>query len=123
MTKKVLIVDGEPNIVMSLEFLMQKAGFAVAVAYDGAEALIKIAQFNPELILLDAVLPKKSGYEICAAVRADAVRAATKILMLSTRGRPADVAKGLALGADAYVVKPFSTKDLLMQANTLLADA
>lgn len=123
MTKKILIVDDEPNIVLSLEFLMQKAGFEVAVAADGDEALAQIDQFAPDLVLLDVMMPKKSGYEVCEILRADPTRAGLKIVMLTAKGRDTEVAKGLALGADAYVTKPFSTKDLVAQVTALLAAA
>jgi DNA-binding response OmpR family regulator len=120
MTKKILIVDDEPNIVLSLEFLMKKAGFEVAVAKDGEEALAQVARLNPDLVLLDVMMPKKSGYEVCEALRADPARAGMKIVMLTAKGRDTEVAKGMALGADAYVTKPFSTKDLVVQVSDLL---
>jgi DNA-binding response OmpR family regulator len=120
MTKKILIVDDEPNIVMSLEFLMRKAGFEVAVAVDGEDALAQVARLNPDLVLLDVMMPKKSGYEVCEALRADPARAGMKIVMLTAKGRETEVAKGMALGADAYVTKPFSTKDLVAQVSALL---
>jgi DNA-binding response OmpR family regulator len=120
MAKKVLIVDDEPNIVLSLEFLMKKAGFEVAVAGDGEEALRQADKFDPDLVLLDVMMPRKSGYEVCEALRADPARAATKIVMLTAKGRDTEVAKGLALGADAYVTKPFSTKDLVARVSELL---
>ncbi|MBI5784977.1 MAG: response regulator [Rhodocyclales bacterium] len=120
MTKKILIVDDEPNIVMSLEFLMKKAGFEVAVAVDGEEALAQVAKLNPDLVLLDVMMPKKSGYEVCEALRSDPARAAMKIVMLTAKGRDTEVAKGMALGADAYVTKPFSTKELVTQVTSLL---
>ncbi|MBI4998423.1 MAG: response regulator [Rhodocyclales bacterium] len=120
MTKKILIVDDEPNIVMSLEFLMKKAGFEVAVAVDGEDALAQVARLNPDLVLLDVMMPKKSGYEVCEALRADPARAGMKIVMLTAKGRETEVAKGMALGADAYVTKPFSTKDLVAQVVGLL---
>lgn len=120
MAKKVLIVDDEPNIVLSLEFLMKKAGFDVAVAGDGEEALQQVEKFQPDLVLLDVMMPKKSGYEVCEALRADPARAGMKILMLTAKGRDTEVAKGLALGADAYVTKPFSTKDLVARIGDLL---
>lgn len=122
MAKKVLIVDDEPNIVLSLEFLMKKAGFEVAVARDGEEALAQVAAFGPDLVLLDVMMPKKSGYEVCEILRADSSRAGMKIVMLSAKGRDTEVAKGMALGADAYVTKPFSTKDLVAQVAGLLND-
>jgi DNA-binding response OmpR family regulator len=120
MTKKVLIVDDEPNIVLSLEFLMKKAGFEIAVAGDGDEALAQVDKFNPDLVLLDIMMPKKSGYEVCEILRADPARAAMKIVILTAKGRETEVAKGLALGADAYVTKPFSTRDLVARVNELL---
>lgn len=121
MAKKILIVDDEPNIVLSLEFMMKKEGFEVAVANDGDAALDKVASFGPDLLLLDVMMPKKSGYEVCQILRADAANAALKIIMLTAKGRETEVAKGIALGADAYVTKPFSTKDLVAQVKTLLA--
>lgn len=123
MGKKILIVDDEPNIVISLEFLMKKEGFEVAVAVDGDEALAKVASFNPDLVLLDVMMPKKSGYEVCEALRADPVRAGLLIVMLTAKGRDTEVAKGLAIGADAYVTKPFSTKDLVVRVKGMLGVA
>lgn len=120
MSKKVLIVDDEPNIVISLEFLMKKEGFEVAVAVDGDEALAKAASFRPDLILLDVMMPKKSGFEVCEALRADTANETMKIVMLTAKGRETEVAKGLAIGADAYVTKPFSTKDLAVRVKGML---
>ena len=121
MAKKILIVDDEPNIVISLEFLMKKEGFEVAVANDGDEALAKVASFNPDLLLLDVLMPKKSGFEVCEALRADSQRAGLKIVMLTAKGRDTEMAKGLAIGADAYVTKPFSTKELVDKVKEMLA--
>jgi DNA-binding response OmpR family regulator len=121
MAHKILIVDDEPNIVVSLEFLMKKEGFEVAVASDGDEALARVASFAPDLVLLDVMMPKKSGFEVCEALRADPARAGLKIVMLTAKGRDTEVAKGLALGADAYVTKPFSTKDLVARVKEILA--
>lgn len=121
MAHKILIVDDEPNIVISLEFLMKKEGFEVAVANDGEEALAKVASFNPDLMLLDVMMPKKSGFEVCEALRADPERTGLQIVMLTAKGRDTEVAKGLALGADAYVTKPFSTKDLVAKVKEMLA--
>ena len=121
MAHKILIVDDEPNIVLSLEFLLKKEGFDVAVAGDGDEALARVAAFSPDLVLLDVMMPKKSGFEVCEALRADPARAALKVVMLTAKGRDTEVAKGLALGADAYVTKPFSTKDLVARVKEILA--
>ena len=123
MSKKILIVDDEPNIVISLEFLMKKEGFQVAVAVDGEEALAKVASFAPDLLLLDVMMPKKSGFEVCESLRADPANATLKIVMLTAKGRETEVAKGLAIGADAYVTKPFSTKDLVVRVRELLGSA
>jgi DNA-binding response OmpR family regulator len=121
MSKRILIVDDEPNIVLSLEFMMKKEGFEVAIAGDGDAVLEKVVAFAPDLVLLDVMMPKKSGYEVCQILRADPAHAALKIIMLSAKGRETEVAKGVALGADAYVTKPFSTKDLVAQVKALLA--
>ena len=120
MSKKILIVDDEPNIVISLEFLMKKEGFQIAVATDGEDALAKVASFSPDLILLDVMMPKKSGFEVCEALRSDAANNEMKIVMLTAKGRETEVAKGLAIGANAYVTKPFSTKELLGKVKGML---
>ena len=123
MAHKILIVDDEPNIIISLEFLMKKEGFEVAVAVDGDEALAKVASFGPDLILLDVMMPKKSGFEVCEALRADPSNAGLQIVMLTAKGRDTEVAKGLAIGADAYVTKPFSTKELVAKVKSMLGAA
>lgn len=120
MSHKILIADDEPNIVISLEFLMKREGFQVAVANDGEEALAKVDSFKPDLLLLDVMMPKKSGYEVCEALRADPSRAGLRIVMLTAKGRETEVAKGLAIGADAYITKPFSTKDLVAKVKEML---
>jgi DNA-binding response OmpR family regulator len=120
MSKKVLIADDEANIVTSLEFLMEQCGFDVRVAGNGREALELVASFRPDLVLLDVMMPEKNGYEVCQAVRADPALADTKIVMLSAKGRDIEVAKGLELGADAYVTKPFSTRELMAKVKEML---
>lgn len=114
MTKKILIVDDEPNIVISLEYLLKREGFQVAVANDGEAALEQVAGFQPDMVLLDVMMPKKSGYEVCQQLRGDPAHAGLKIIMLTAKGRDMEVAKGMALGANAYVTKPFSTRDLMV---------
>ena len=121
MTHKVLIVDDEPNIVMSLEFLLRKEGFQIDSAGDGDMALDKVRSFAPDLVLLDVMMPKKSGFEVCEILRADASLANLRIIMLTAKGRDTEQAKGLALGADAYLLKPFSTKDLVAKIREILA--
>ena len=120
MPRKVLIVDDEPNIVVSLQFLMKKAGFDTAVARDGDEALTEVERFRPDLVLLDVMMPRHSGYEVCQRMRSRADWRHIKIVMLSAKGREAEVTKGLALGADAYVTKPFSTSELVDTVTRLL---
>mgnify|MGYP003385698459 CR=1 FL=1 len=120
MTRKILIADDEPNIVISLEYLMKREGYAVVVARDGQEALDMLAREKPDLVLLDVMMPHKSGFEVCQAVRASETLRSTKILMLTAKGRDTDVAKGLALGADAYMTKPFSTRELVQKVAEML---
>ncbi len=120
MAKRVLIADDEPNIVMSLEFLMEQAGFEVKVAASGQEALDLAASFRPDLVLLDVMFPVKSGYEVCQRLKSDPATRAIKVVMLSAKGRDVEVAKGLELGADAYVVKPFSTRELVAKVRDML---
>jgi DNA-binding response OmpR family regulator len=123
MAKKILIADDEPNIVISLEFLMQRNGYEVKTAGDGDAALRLVTEFRPDLILLDIMLPLKSGYEVCQKIRENPDVSATKVVMITAKGRDIEVAKGLALGADAYITEPFSTQDLLDQVKRLLSEA
>ncbi len=123
MPKKILIVDDEPNIVASLEYLMKKEGYEIAVATDGDAALSMAEQFHPDLMLLDVTMPKKSGFDVCETLRADAGFNDVRIVMLSAKCRDSDIAKGTGLGADAYLAKPFSTKDLVAKVKSLLASA
>ena len=120
MNKKILIADDEQNIVISLEFLMKLEGFEVAIANDGEEAVQRIRADQPDLVLLDVMMPKKSGFEVCQEIKADPALASVRILMLTAKGRDTEVAKGLALGADAYMTKPFSTKELVEKVRSLL---
>lgn len=122
MAKKILIVDDDPNIVISLEFLMKREGFDVAVAMDGEAALQSIAEHAPDLVLLDIMMPKKDGYEVCQQIRATPAWDKVKVVMVTAKGRDTERSKGLAMGADAYVTKPFSTKDLAQQVRQLLGD-
>ncbi len=121
MTHKILIVDDEPNIVMSLEFLLKKEGFVIETAGDGDAALEKVRSFLPDLILLDVMMPKKSGFEVCEVLRSDSALNHIRIIMLTAKGRETEQAKGLALGANAYMLKPFSTKDLVAKIRELLS--
>ena len=123
MSKRILIVDDEPNIVVSLEFLMKREGFEVAVAADGEAALRSVEEKKPDLVLLDIMLPKKNGFEVCQTIRANPEWQSIKVVMLTAKGRDTEVAKGTALGADAYMTKPFSTKDLIAQVRQILGIA
>ena len=120
MSKKVLIVDDEVNIVISLEFLMEQAGYTVEVARSGDEALAKVAEFRPDLILLDVMLPGINGFDICQRIRQTPAWQHMKVVMLTAKGREVEITKGLALGADAYITKPFSTKALLAEVESQL---
>ena len=121
--KSILIADDEPNIVISLEYLLQREGYGVVVARDGQEALDAIAAAPFDLVLLDVMLPKVSGFEVCQTIRENPALAGMRIVMLTAKGRDVEMSKGIALGADAYVTKPFSTKELLAQIRTQLGDA
>jgi two-component system, OmpR family, alkaline phosphatase synthesis response regulator PhoP len=117
---KILIADDEPNILISLEFLMKREGFEVVLARDGQEALDAIKRERPALVLLDVMMPIKTGFDVCSEVRASEALSNTLIVMLTAKGRDTDVAKGLALGANAYMTKPFSTKELVQKVRELL---
>ncbi|MCB0260273.1 MAG: response regulator [Calditrichaeota bacterium] len=123
MPDKVLIVDDEPNIVISLEFLMQQAGYEIAVARDGQQALDALDSFRPDLVLLDVMLPHKTGFEICQMIRESSAWRDIKIVMLTAKGRDVDITKGMELGADAYVTKPFATKELVDKVREVLEKA
>lgn len=110
--RRVLIAEDEESILASLEFVVRGAGHDVRLARDGEQAIAALGAYRPDLVLLDLMLPKASGLEVCRAVRADPALAATKVLMLTARGGSNDVSRGLSAGADAYMVKPFSTREL-----------
>lgn len=120
MAKRVLVVDDEPNIVLSLEFLMRRAGFDVQIARTGGEALKALEGEPPDLMLLDVMMPEVDGYEVCERIRARPEWNKTKIVMLTARGRESERERGLALGADAYVTKPFSTRELVDRVKRML---
>ncbi len=120
MSLKILVADDEPNIVISLEYLLKREGYTVVIARDGQEAIDAITREQPDLVLLDVMMPKKTGFEVCQEVRANDALQATKILMLTAKGRDTDVTKGLGLGADAYMTKPFSTRELVLKVAQML---
>ena len=122
MAKKVLIVDDEPNIVAALDYLLQRSGYEVRIAANGEEALRQVETFGPDLVLLDVMMPQRSGYDVCQRIRERPEWSSIKIVILSAKGRDAEVSKGLALGADLYVTKPFSNAELVAQIGRLLGE-
>ena len=123
MSDTILIADDEPNILISLEFLLKRAGYTVSLERDGVEALAAIQAQRPALVLLDVMMPGKTGFEVCQAVRADDGLNGVRILMLTAKGRDTDIAKGSAMGADAYMIKPFSTRELVQKVAEMLEGA
>ncbi len=119
--RKVLIVDDEPNIVTALEFLLRRSGYDVRLATNGAEALQQVDAYRPDVVLLDVMMPVKSGYEVCQRMRERPDLANVRIVMLSAKGSEAEVNKGLSLGADLYITKPFSTQELVATIDRLFA--
>ncbi|MFO7667288.1 MAG: response regulator [Desulfobacterales bacterium] len=120
MSEKILIADDEQSIVVPLEFLMQQKGYQVMAAYNGEEAIEKIISFNPDLILLDIMLPIIDGFEVCQMIRSNPNWKDIKIIFVSAMGREVDIAKGLALGADAYITKPFANAEIIQKVREVL---
>jgi DNA-binding response OmpR family regulator len=121
MSKRILIVDDEPNIVISLEFLMMREGHEVHVARDGEAGLVAVRDHRPDLVVLDVMMPKLDGFAVLESIRSDPELTHTRVLMLTAKGREAEREKGLTLGADAYMPKPFSTRELVDKVKELLA--
>ncbi|GAB4470051.1 MAG: response regulator [Burkholderiaceae bacterium] len=119
--RKVLIADDEPNIVTALEFLLKRAGYDVRTAANGEEALALVESYGPDLVLIDIMMPGKSGYEVCQRMRERPEWRHIKIVMVTAKGREAEISKGMSLGADLYVTKPFSTQELIAAVDRLLA--
>ncbi len=117
---KILIVDDEPNIVLSLDYLVRKKGFTPFIARNGSEALAIAEKEKPNLVVLDIMMPDIDGYEVCKQIKANASLEHTKIIFLSAKSRQEDIDKGLAMGADQYVTKPFSTKQIMQEIINLL---
>jgi two-component system alkaline phosphatase synthesis response regulator PhoP len=120
MKQRVLIADDEPNIVVSLEFLMEQSGYEIRTVSNGDDALRVAREFRPHLMILDIMLPLKNGFEVCQVIRESPELNPLKIILLTAKGRETEVAKGLALGADAYITKPFATRELLEAVKRLL---
>ena len=113
MTQSILVADDEPSILLSLQFLLQKAGYEVRLAHNGEEVIQAVEQSTPDLLLLDAMMPQRDGYDVCQTIRADPRWAKLPIIMLTAKSRDVERQKGMALGATDYVTKPFSTRDLV----------
>jgi len=118
--KQILIVDDEPNIVVPLQFLMEQNGYSVLVAHSGEEAIESVSKYLPDLILLDIMLPGIDGYEVCEIVRLNPAWRGIKIIFLTAKGREVDIAKGMVLGADEYITKPFSNQLIIDTVKELL---
>ena len=123
MTKEILIVDDETNAVVPIQFLMEQQGYRVMIAERGEDALDLIYQYKPDLVLLDIMLPGIDGYEVCEIVRLDPNFRNVKIIFLTALGREVEIARGLALGADAYITKPYSNDELVTKVKELLEES
>lgn len=120
MKPKILIVDDEPSIVMTLEFSLKKKNFEVYIARDGNEAMFVMENVHPDAVLLDIMMPNIDGYETLSFIKNNPVYKNTKIIIISAKDKPADIEKGLALGADRYIIKPFALKKVITDINELL---
>ncbi len=120
MSKRILVVDDEPNIVLSLEFLMTQAGYEVSTAADGETALQSIEAAPPDVVLLDVNIPKRNGYEVCEIIKANPSWERVRVVMITAKGRDVEREKGLALGADDYIIKPFSTREVVAKIAEVL---
>ncbi|HKO07614.1 MAG TPA: response regulator [Alphaproteobacteria bacterium] len=120
MSASILVADDEPNIVLSLEFLLKQAGFRVRTVSDGEAALAAIAQEPPDLVLLDVMIPGRDGYAVCQEIRGNPAWRGMRIIMLTAKGGEIQREKGLSLGADEYVTKPFSTRELVERIRRML---
>jgi len=121
MSKRILIVDDEPNIFISLEFLMMREGHEVHVARDGEAGLVAVRDQRPDLVVLDVMMPKLDGFSVLASIRSDPALAQTRVLMLTAKDREAECETELDLGANAYMTKPFSPRELVDKVKELLA--
>lgn len=119
MTKTVLIVEDETNIAESLSFLLQREGFDVQTVSDGALALDRASYLEPDVMILDVMLPNVSGFDVLRGVRAHTALHATPVMMLTAKGQERDREQALTLGADVFVTKPFSNADLVAEARRL----
>ena len=121
MPASILVADDEPNIVLSLEFILKQAGYRVRVVSDGEAALAAVGEEPPDLLVLDAMMPRRDGFDVCGTIRANPAWGDMRILMLTAKGSDAERSKGLALGADDYLSKPFSNREVVERVRQLLA--
>lgn len=121
MKPRILIADDESSIVMALEFLFRQQGYDVETVSDGGAVIERIRASRPDLVVLDVMLPNRSGFDLCRSLRADPGTAAVRIVMLTAKGQRAEADAGLAAGADAYITKPFGTRELIDTVRALLA--
>ncbi|TLN21984.1 response regulator [bacterium] len=115
---RVLVVDDEPNILLSLEFILEEEGFEVKTAGDGEEALETAKSFSPQIVLLDVAMPRRDGYEVCRILKEQP--SPPKVVMLTAKGQPLEKKKGLEVGADSYITKPFHAGELVSAMRSLL---
>ena len=118
--KRIILVDDDPGIVELFKDVLESRGYQVQTFQRGWEALQAVSRERPDLIILDIMLPRVNGYEVCQEIRAEPALQGTRILMLTAKGRETEVSKGMAMGADAYMTKPFSTKELVAKVKSLL---
>ena len=121
MTKKILIVDDEPNIVMALEYSLKKQGYEVFIARDGEEAIDILEYSAPDVVVLDIIMPNVDGYQTIKWIKNNKALVNTKVVFLSAKNKNSDIEKGLELGADKYLTKPFSVKKVITEINELIA--
>ena len=119
--QKILVVDDDPNLTRSVTFILQKEGYQVDVATNGEEALAKIRQSKPRLIFLDVMMPKKNGYEVCLEIKGDPELSDIYVIMLTAKGQERDREKGLEMGADEFISKPFSPKAIVERTKELFS--
>ncbi len=118
--KKILIVDDEPSIVLSLDYLMRKNGFRPFIARDGEEALAIAGKELPALVILDVMMPGMDGYEVCEKLKSDPLTSSIKIIFLSAKSGKEAIEKGMSVGADKYLTKPFNTRQIMQEVVNLL---
>lgn len=120
LVKKILVVDDEPNIVRSLAYILKKEGYDVSTAKDGEQAMDMVRDSKPHLMILDVMMTRKSGYDVCEEVKSDPDLRDIHVMMLTAKGQVGDREIGLSKGADEYLTKPFSPRLILNKVEELL---